>query len=332
MRHGYFHGSGMLLYDDIVIYAGNWERGNTTSNAKEMVGCIDMHPGELLQLYLYREMVQIRKTFSTNSYPYGTIELSFHSNLQKNTITVDVEDDISIFQRVHGITDDLVNYISESDIQDSQEWIPVVATCYRGGYIRLGRKTLSAPVHAYLSPNETWFEDNTYDWYLFAEGSNDYSMLQDILHVRNCVALAYIGAGRKFNKNCSIVTEYIRVFTHLNEKYRNCCGIPFTLQTEWVQNNLDRFEVLARINPNQCIDLMKTVEGDRNHCKVIRDQTGWLYEPGSDDSVMKFLLGRQAEGSYIIRPQQNSRHKFGAGHVSRWSQAQVLRFVQHERG
>ena len=54
MKSGLFHGAGMLLYDDIVLYAGDWQKGNTASNTKEMRGSIDMHPGELLQLYLYK--------------------------------------------------------------------------------------------------------------------------------------------------------------------------------------------------------------------------------------------------------------------------------------
>ena len=90
MKNGYFHGAGMLIYDDIVIYAGNWEHGNTTLNAKEMVGCVDMHPGEVLQTYLYREMCYVRETFPTKSYPRGTIELRFHDNLNKRTLKADL--------------------------------------------------------------------------------------------------------------------------------------------------------------------------------------------------------------------------------------------------
>ena len=96
-KSGQFHGAGMLVYDNIVIYAGDWQKGNTASNTKEMSGAIDMHPGELLQLYLYREMTYVRKTFPTHSMPSGTIELSFDDNLQKNPIIVDLEFNIFIF-------------------------------------------------------------------------------------------------------------------------------------------------------------------------------------------------------------------------------------------
>ena len=188
-----------------------------------------MHPGELLQLYLYRELTSVRKTYATDTFPFGSIELQFHRTLEKPSIVVDLQDDISMFSRTHGLTDDLLKFLSEPVIVQSQEWIPVVATCYRGGYIRLGRKTLNAPVNAYFSPNETWFGENSYDWCLYTTGKNEYSMLQDFLHVRNCVALSYIGAGCKFKKNCSDVTEYIGVFTHPDEKFRNCCDILFSL-------------------------------------------------------------------------------------------------------
>ena len=65
MVGGQFHGAGMLLYDGIVIYAGNWDKGSTSSNGKELRGSVNMHPAQLLQLYLYREMVYIRNTFPT---------------------------------------------------------------------------------------------------------------------------------------------------------------------------------------------------------------------------------------------------------------------------
>ncbi len=43
------------------------------------------------------------------------------------------------------------------------------------------------------------------------------------------------------------------------------------------------------MNPTQFIDLKKTVKADRERCKLVKDQSGWLHAPGSGESNLKFV-------------------------------------------
>ena len=74
----------------------------------------------------------------------------------------------------------------------------------------------------------------------------------------------------------------------MSRKYGHCFEVPFSVQAEWVHNNLDRFVVVAKLHPNTFIDLVKTAKGDAKRSKLSKNQSGWSHARGSDDKFRNF--------------------------------------------
>ena len=170
----------------------------------------------------------------------------------------------------------MYDLISDPEVRSHNVFLPITSTCRVSDFMRFTNIRIDGPCDVVWGPRERWHNDNKYQWSLYASGDNDYAFMQEFITVQGCIGISYVGGGLKLNPNSADHTEFIAVFTHPNKsKWENCFDVPFSVQTDWVHTNFDRFVVLAKTNPNKMLDLVAIAKKDHGYSKLNSKNKGW---------------------------------------------------------
>ena len=273
----------MLVYGGQTLYTGQWEHGVTSSDGPEMPGSAQLAPSQLFQLYLYRRQWGVRLIADLSLDGEHKIQFrQLDSSLKKESANVlrPLHEKHASCKSEFGLTTGVYNLINQPDVRAQGVYIPLTASCRTSDYMRLLDGKQTDPVGVAWGPLERWYQNNDYEWDLFASNDNDYAMLQEFMTVSNCIGLEYNGGGLKMKSTGNAdVTEYTAVFKCGGEAsaivYANLVGVKFSVGTEWVLDNFDRYIVQLKCNPNTMLDLVETALLDPGYKSADQRNEGW---------------------------------------------------------
>ena len=271
----------MLVYKGQTLYTGLWENGVTAAEGLEMPGSAELSPSQLLQLFLHRRQWGVRMVAGSpgdDGHEIHFRRLPVKPGERTMDICISKSEHKTTGRTVHGLTQGIYDLINQPDVRAQGVFIPLTTSCRKSDYMRLVLTRDEDPVGVAWGPEERFSVPNDYDWSLYASNDNDYGMLQPFLTIENCIGLEYNGGGLKMKvRGRANATEYTAIFKSRGTDlvYGNLQGVKFSVDTEWVMDNLDRYVVQCKCNPNIMLDLVKTAHTDPGYKKLDSRNKGW---------------------------------------------------------
>jgi hypothetical protein len=283
MAEGYPEGLGDLTFQGRTLYSGRWHQGVCVTAGDHLRGCCGMSPREVYRFYLRAKDWMIRYNPLSN---HETLELVHLMRDTTGTVKKIVHD-ISNIQTVQKMTQQyrisshVMRYIRRPDVKRLQAWSDFTTGCSTQDYIKLVPVTDEGSGNVYVTscvgPRESYFNDDDYEYVVFANYNNNYSMFQRLLTPLNCVGLEFCGAYK--GGKADVSPQYLGVFRCNDVRYEHVEENRWPITKEFVHDFFGRYLDVLHKFPNHLVNLKEMGAKDRGFIPKNPKSDGWLMYP-----------------------------------------------------
>jgi hypothetical protein len=278
MLHGVAEGLGDLLYQGRTLYSGVWSRGCCEINGSRLQGVKGFSFRQVYAYFLHRCQYECRLD------PEGTNVLQIR---RKNVTSGDYEPrevnsnySMAETRKQWGVSGHVIRLVRRPETAGA--WIPFTAGCGCQEYTKLikvpDKVTKKTRVISAVGNRESWYLPNKYEWVVYENSHNHFSMFEPLLTVEHCVGLEYVGN----NTTTDIDTPtWVGLFDTPDTRYALQRGLKWSITDEFVRSYFCRYVGLAMCHPNVMLDLLGIAEKDRDS-GILRLHHGhaWHLDPG----------------------------------------------------